>query len=325
MKNVFFLVPDGRMQPSLLFLGIELFDTVNKYLVDRGGKPFYNIKIVGCQLRQQVGDSTIHIKAEDVRKAGLPDLVLMPGGSENNNYRTPKNQALTRWLIQQHQQGAELAGLCTGAFFLAATGLLNKMECTTHWKMANLLAAQYPEIELCSDKIITECRGIYTASGAVSSMNLILHLIEKYNGRQAAVYCAKMMHIDVDRRVQSDFVIFEGQKAHDDEVIKKMQNFIEKNVNDKITVEYLARKFSMPKRSLVRRFKKATHNLPLEYIQRTRVEAAKRKLETNRKSVNEIMYEVGYADSKAFRNMFKKIAGLSPLEYRKKYSQVEGN
>lgn len=319
MKNVFFLLPDGTMQPSLLFLGIELFDTVNKYLVDRGLKPYYTIKLAGYGISQQIGSASVKIGAEDVRKAGRADLVIMPGGSERNNYSSRKNQLLTNWMIEQHRAGAELAGLCTGAFFLAATGLLNKKECTTHWKMANRFASEYPEIELCSDKIITACNGIYTASGAVSSMNLILHLIEKFNGRQAAVYCAKMMHIDLDRKFQSDFVIFEGQKDHSDDAIRKMQVFIEKNIDDKISVEFLARKFAMPKRSLVRRFKKATHNLPLEYIQRTKIEAAKRKLESDRKSVNEVMYEVGYSDIKAFRNMFKKIAGLSPLEYRKKY------
>jgi len=321
MKKVHFLLPDGRIKPSLMLLAIEVFETVNDYLISKGDKPYYEIKIVGYDLLQQVWNSQMHIKVENVSIAGSPDLIIIPGGSEKNDYSKKGNKNLTRWISEQYKNGAELASLCTGSFLLASTGLLNNMECTTHWKMSNVFTEKYPETKFCSDKIITECKGIYTASGAISSMNLVLHLIEKYNGRQVAVYCSKMMHIDMDRNSQSAFVIFEGQKNHSDDTIKKIQSFIEKSIDDKISVDYLAEKFFIPKRSLVRRFKKATHNLPIEYIQRTKIEAAKRKLESNRKSINEIMYEVGYTDTKAFRNMFKKIAGLSPIEYRKKYNK----
>jgi transcriptional regulator GlxA family with amidase domain len=321
MKKVYFLLPHGSIKPSLLFLAIDMFEMANEYLLKQHGKPFYDIKIVGEHLSQHLWDSQLLVQAQEVSQLPCPDLVIIPGGSVRNDYSQQKNKALAQWMIEQYKEGAELASLCTGAFLLAATGLLNNMECTTHWQMTHMLAERHPAIKLCSDKIITESKGIYTASGAVSSMNLILHLIEKYSGRQAAIYAAKMMHIDMDRTSQSVFAIFEGQKDHDDEAIKKVQSFIEKNIDDKITVDYLAEKFSIPKRSFLRRFKNATHNSPIEYIQRTKIEAAKRKLETNRKSVNEIMYEVGYADIKAFRNIFKKISGLSPIEYRKKYNK----
>lgn len=321
MKKVYFVLPDGRIKPSLMFLAIDIFEMANEYLIRQNGNPFYDIKIVGEPLSQNLWDSDLLVNAKEVHQLPCPDLVIIPGGSSKNDYSRKKNKALANWMIEQYKEGAELASLCTGAFLLAATGLLNNMECTTHWQMTNQLAEQHPQIKLCSDKIITESKGIYTASGAVSSMNLVLHLIEKYSGRPAAIYAAKMMHIDMDRISQSVFAIFEGQKDHNDEAIKKVQTYIEKNIDDRITVDYLSEKFSIPKRSLVRRFTKATHNSPIEYIQRTKIEAAKRKLETNRKSVNEIMYEVGYADIKAFRNIFKKISGLSPIEYRKKYNK----
>lgn len=304
-----------------MFLAIEVLETANQYLGKKNNKPFYDIKIVGADLCHDLWESHIHINSHDIHQLERPDFIIIPGGSEKNDYLSKKNKALLEWITEQYKSGTELISLCTGSFLIAATGLLNNNECTTHWKMNNLFAKTYPQVRLRSDKIITECKGIYTASGSISSLNLILYLIEKYNDRQTAVYCAKMMYLNMDRNSQSEFVIFEGQKEHEDEAIKKVQTFIEKHIDDKITIDSLAEKFSIPKRSLVRRFQKATQNSPLEYIQRTKMEIAKRNLETNRKSVNEIMYEAGYVDIKAFRNIFKKIVGLSPIQYRKKYNK----
>jgi len=321
MKKVYFILPEGDIRTGSVFIAIEAFDVINQYIIDQGGAPYYDIKIAGRGLSRSVWNSTVRLKAGDISKLERPDLIIIPGLSEKNDYSGKKNRALVKWIIEQYNEGTELASMCTGSFLLAATGLLRDMECTTHWNAGKLFTAMYPDTRLCADKIITDCKGIYTAGGATSSLNLLLYLIEKYNGRQAAIYCAKMMQIDIDRNSQSAFVIFEGQKDHADAEIKKVQTFIEKNIEDKITVDLLAEKFLIPKRSLIRRFKKAAHSTPIEYIQRVKMEAAKRNLEINRKSINDIMYEVGYSDIKAFRTIFKKIAGLSPIEYRKKYNK----
>jgi transcriptional regulator GlxA family with amidase domain len=149
----------------------------------------------------------------------------------------------------------------------------------------------------------------------------MLHLIEKFAGRNVAVFCSKLFQIDMDRASQSPFVIFQGQKDHEDEPVKKAQEFIEKNVSEKITVDQLATMFAVGRRNLERRFKKATSNTIAEYIQRVKMEAAKKHLETSRKNINEVMYDVGYSDTKAFRTIFKKVTGLSPMEYRNKYNK----
>ena len=128
--------------------------------------------------------------------------------------------------------------------------------------------------------------------------------------------------IDIDKVSQSPFIIFKGQKEHDDEPIKKAQEFIENNFDEKITVEQLASMFALGRRNMERRFKKATANTVMEYIQRVKIEVAKKNLESSRKNVNEVMYDVGYSDAKAFRNTFKKITGLSPVDYRNKYNKV---
>lgn len=149
----------------------------------------------------------------------------------------------------------------------------------------------------------------------------MLHLVEKYCGREVAIYLSKLFEIEIDREDQNQFAIFQGQKNHEDHAIKDAQVFIEDNVSEKISVQKLAEKYAISRRNFVRRFKKATQNTPLEYIQRVKIEAAKKSLESTQRNVNEIMYQVGYADQKAFRTIFKKYAGLSPIAYKSKYNR----
>jgi transcriptional regulator GlxA family with amidase domain len=179
----------------------------------------------------------------------------------------------------------------------------------------------FPDIELVDGQIITEEHGIYSSGGANSYWNLLLYLLEKYTDRHMAIMAAKYFAIDIDRISQSSFVMFKGQRDHEDEEIKKVQDFIEKFYSERLTVDQIATKFSIGRRSFERRFKKATNNTVVEYIQRVKMEAAKRCFETTRKNINEVMFDVGYTDTKAFRTIFKKITGLTPIEYRNKYNK----
>jgi transcriptional regulator GlxA family with amidase domain len=176
-------------------------------------------------------------------------------------------------------------------------------------------------VELVEDKLITDEHGIYSSGGAFSYLNLVLYLIEKYAGRDIAIICSKVFQIDIERVSQSAFVIFNGQKEHGDEPIKKAQTYIEDNYQEKITVDQLADMLALGRRNLERRFKKATANSVVEYIQRVKMEVAKNSLESSRENVTEVMYNVGYTDPKAFRATFKRITGLSPNEYRSKYNR----
>lgn len=187
--------------------------------------------------------------------------------------------------------------------------------------MANEFRNLFPDVNLMDDKIMTEEDGIYTSGGAYSYLNLLLYLIEKHAGRDIAILISKTFMIDIDRDSQSPFIMFKGQKAHEDEPVKKAQEFIEQNYQDKITVDQLASMLALGRRSLERRFKKATCNTVVEYIQRVKIEAAKKDLETSRKNINEVMYDVGYNDTKAFRTIFKKTTGMTPVDYRNKYNK----
>jgi len=226
------------------------------------------------------------------------------------------------WVVCQYQQGAAVDSLCIGAFLLAATGLLDGRSCTTHWQFANDFREMYPEVNLLEDKIITDENNIYTSGGANSYWNLLLYLVEKYTDRDTAIQASKYFAIDIDRESQAAFMIFKGQKGHEDTDIKTAQDFIESNFQDRITIDNLADMCAIGRRSFERRFRKATNNTVIEYIQRVKIEVAKRSLEGSRKNVSEVMFDVGYTDTKAFRDVFKKITGLTPIEYRNKYNKV---
>ncbi|MEI2749290.1 MAG: helix-turn-helix domain-containing protein [Ferruginibacter sp.] len=217
--------------------------------------------------------------------------------------------------------GAEVASLCIGAFLLASTGLLNGKKCSTHWLYANEFRRMFPEVDLVDGSIITEEQGIYSSGGASSYWNLLLHLVEKYTDRATAILASKFFAIEYDRNNQSAFILFKGQREHTDPAIKKAQDFIEENFQEKISVDDLAGQVAVGRRSFERRFKKATSNTVVEYIQRVKVEAAKKSFESTRKNINEVMYDVGYTDTKAFRTIFRKVTGLTPIEYRNKYNR----
>ena len=205
---------------------------------------------------------------------------------------------------------------------LAATGLLEGKTCSTHWSAATDFKQLFPNIHLQTDKLLTVEQGIYTNGGAYSFLNLILFLVEKYFDRQTAIYCSKVFQIDIERTSQSPFCIFQTQKNHGDELVCKAQTYIEENLSKRISFEDLASKLAISRRNFDRRFIKATGNTPVEYLQRVKVEVAKSTLEESRKNIFEVMNEVGYSDDKAFREVFKKITGLSPLDYRAKYNRV---
>ncbi|MEP7251828.1 MAG: helix-turn-helix domain-containing protein [Ginsengibacter sp.] len=322
MKHVSIIVPQGHTSVVNIEGSHQIFNEVNSVRKNMGLLPLFKVQLVGLssETSQRNGLFTISpdVLIDEVKKT---DLIIIPAIHSEPSIMMAENEPFIPWIIDQYKKGAEVASLCIASFFLATTGLLNGKQCATHWTAANDFRRIFPDINLVDDKIMTEEDGIYTSGGAYSFLNLLLYIIEKYAGREVAVQIAKMFMIDIDRISQSPFIIFEGQKFHDDEPIKKAQEFIEKNFDEKISVDQLASMFALGRRNMERRFKKATSNTVTEYIQRVKIEAAKKNLERSRKNVNEVMYEVGYSDTKAFRTIFKRITGLSPIEYRSKYNR----
>ncbi len=322
MKHISILIPQGHTSVVNIEGTYQIFNEVNSIRARMELPPLFKVQLIGISkvTSQPNGLFTINpdLLIDDLDKT---DLIIIPAIHGNPKEMMEQNAAFVPWIIKQYKSGAEIASLCIASFFLAGTGLLKGKQCATHWTAANDFRAMFPDVDLVDDKIMTEDDGIYTSGGAYSFLNLLLYLIEKKAGRDIAILIAKAFMIDIDKISQSPFIMFQGQKAHEDESVRKAQEFIEKNFEEKITVDQLASMLSVGRRSLERRFKSATCNTITEYLQRVKIEAAKKNLETGRKNINEVMYDVGYNDVKAFRTIFRKITGLSPLEYRKKYNK----
>ncbi len=321
MKKVVIVVPKGNVNLSSITGSFEILGRANTYWQKMGHPSLMEIHIAGLisELKSNAGFFSIYPK--NIHHFKKTDLIIIPSLSYDYDNVIKDNAALINWTREQYKNGAEVATICTGAFLLAATGLLEGKTCSTHWNAAADFRRLFPNIDLQPDKLITVQQGIYTNGGAYSFLNLILFLVEKFFDRQTAIYCSKVFQIDIERTSQSPFFIFQTQKNHGDEMVCKAQTYIEENLSEKISFEALASKLATSRRNFDRRFIKATGNTPMEYLQRVKVEVAKKTLEKGRKSIFEVMVEVGYSDDKAFREVFKKITGLSPFDYRAKYNK----
>jgi transcriptional regulator GlxA family with amidase domain len=318
MKKVVIVAPAGNTILSSITGPFEILSRADQYWQARGGSSRMEVLIASyeSELRFDAGYFSMH--PLHISQLKDPGLIIIPSVTYTENLCS-ENAALIAWIREAYKQGAEIASICSGAFLLAATGLLDGHACSTHWNNSALFRSLFPEVTLVTDNLITAENGIYTNGGAYSFLNLILFLVEKYFDRDTAIWCAKTFQIDIDRTSQSQFLIFQTQKNHGDDLIREAQTYIEEHIAHKFSFEEVASRLAISRRNFDRRFIKATGNTPVEYLQRVKVEAAKRSLENGRKNISEVMDEVGYADEKAFREVFKKVTGLSPLDYKARY------
>ncbi|MEP6793618.1 MAG: helix-turn-helix domain-containing protein [Saprospiraceae bacterium] len=323
MKHLTIIVPAGQGNNLSSIVGAyKIFTKANEYWKQSGRKEVFSIQLAGVSKKVEFYEGLFTVKPHtDISAISKTNLIIIPSLNHNYQKAVKENKQIIDWIESQYKQGAEIASICTGAFLLASSGLLDEISCSTHWSAAENFKTMFPRVNLQIDKLITDEKGIYTNGGAYSFLNLIIYLIEKYFDRQTAIFCSKVFQIEMDRNSQSAFSIFTGQKLHDDEVVKKAQTFIENRLREKITIEELSSKFCVGRRNFDRRFIKATGNTPIEYSQRVKVESAKKAFENSRKTINEVMYEVGYSDIKAFREVFRKITGMSPVEYKGRYNK----
>lgn len=321
MKHVSILIPAGDAVVGSIEGPYKLLSQVNAFLGTMGRPDLFQIELVGIDRDMTLNQGVFTLHAQrTIYEDFHTDLIIIPAPHGDLAASVAMNRDLIAWIEQKYRAGSEVASLCLGAFLLAATGLMDGKRCATHWLGADAFRMMYPQVNLLSETIMTDEKGLYTSGGAYSYLNLVLYLVGKYVSHEMAVLCAKVYQIDMGRQSQSPFILFKGQKAHEDEPIIKAQEYIEQHVTSRITIDELASMTFISKRNFERRFKKATGNTVAEYIQRVKMEAAKMRLESSRENVNEVMYNLGYTDNKAFRKTFKKITGVSPLEYRNRYS-----
>lgn len=325
MKHISVIVPSGKSIVDTIIAPYNLLNMANSnsMQLSKSHKKPFKIDLVGLTLEPVLYQGLFSIQpTATISDIDKTDLIIISPISGDLVLEVQQNIKFVHWIKEQRiKNGAELASLCKGSFLLAETGLLNGKSCTTHWTAHDLFKQRYPKVNLIQEKIICEDNGIYSSGGAYSILNFTLYLIERYFGRETAIWCSKIAEIDFDRKSQSEFIIFNGQKDHSDAAIHKAQEYIENNFKNKLSVEQIADVVNLGSRSFLRRFKKATFNTPIEYIRRVKVEAAKKQLESTAKSILEVMYFIGYNDEKAFRTTFRRYSGLSPKEYQKKYNR----
>ncbi len=247
-----------------------------------------------------------------------PDLVIIPG-MLGRPEKLLEYKELISWIGRQHQNGKVVASACTGAFLLAETGILKGRSATTHWQLADRFRLRFPKVDLQVDRILIDGGDYLTAGGTGAHADLALALIERFGSQSLADACARMMLIDARQRDQAPFVHFQGCRDHGDATILKVQQWLDRFYREKVVIKAMAKRAGLNERTFLRRFRKATGETPLEYLQRLRIEKAKQLLLKTDQDLEQITKAVGYVDSSSFRRLFRQVVGISPAVYRKRF------
>jgi len=248
-----------------------------------------------------------------------PDLVVVPALDDDLEPSFQRNRTWVPWIARWHAGGARVASSCTGAFLAAAAGVLDGKEATTHWIAADAFRRRFPRVLLRPERMIVDAGDVISSGGATTFLTLVIYLTERYGSHDRAVLASKVMLIDGERRSQLPYVAVGPYREHGDQLIHKVQSFMETHLTAGVSVDELAAHASVSTRTLDRRFKTATGETPRGYLRRIRIEVAKRLLETSIDPVDHIRARVGYADPTAFRRAFTQATGLGPRQYRHKY------
>ena len=316
MKDIVLVIPEGETS-AVAITGITMvFDVANMI-----AGPVFNVRVAS-----HMGASEVHLGRYGVKidahldEIKQTDLVIIPPLNRQQKQGVDQNRQLIDWLLNMRERHkTELGSVCTGAYFLAATGLLDDREASSHWAWIDELKIMYPKVKWVPECIITDTDGLYTSGGTFSSFNLILYLVEKFVSKEVAIRISKELEIDYGRSSQLPFMIFRNQKNHGDQQILEVQQFMEENYDSTLKLDELSRRFGMSRRNLIRRFKTATGNTPRTYIQRLRIEEAKRILESSESNISQAMFAVGYTDVNTFRDLFQRYTGFLPSQYRRKF------
>lgn len=307
----------------------DMLNKVNEFAREMGiakkDQSLFEVDLVGINGKVIQGVGGIAVTAnKSIEEIDSTDLIIISAIDNSVDAVIENNSGVFPWIRKMYDQGASVASLCTGAFVLAETGLLDNKSATTHWLLKDLFTQKFPSVQLKVDKIIVDEGRLMSSGGATSFLTAILYLVEKYGGKELAGFTSKVFLIEPNRSPQNSFAIFSPQKEHNDGSILKVQQYIEENYSTHLPADSLAELASMSKRTFLRKFKAATGNTPLEYLQRVRVEAAKKELERTEKNVDHIIENIGYEDLPSFRKLFSRYTGFSMSQYRKRFRMLAG-
>lgn len=324
MKNVAILAYENTSL-SALALPTDIFHAAGVFwnrIFDEEADPRFSVRIATKDGQPVRCLHTVSI-TPDCAMQDLDDidlLIVSPVSDMSNSLL--KYRASMDFICQAYDAGTHVASICTGAFLLAETGLLDGKKATTHWGLAHHFAKRFPKALLEPQKTVTEDSNLFCSGGANAGADLSLHLVRKYCGNQIGYRCARALVLDPARVTQAPYETFFFNKRHGDKQITVIQKWIESHYHEDLQVESMTRKAGMSRRTFERRFKNATGYSPCSYLQHVRVESAKLMLEAGADTFEQITCRVGYEDTSSFRRIFQKTTGLSPSSYREKFKAI---
>ena len=259
-----------------------------------------------------------HHDIADIEKT---DLLIIPTIAGDIAQTLALNQKVLPWLVKMHEQGADIVSNCTGAFLLAESGLLDHKKATTHWGFVEEFKRRYPLVDLQADQMITTDGEIFCSGGGMAWFDMALYLIERYCGYDIAKASSKSYVIDMGRGSQAVYSSIPGKRYHQDERILALQDWLDSHFNEALSVLNLSEQAKLSERTLKRRFKAATGETPIQYIQHLRIESAKKRLESSQDSVEAITHQVGYENFASFIRLFKRFTNMTPSAYRARFAR----
>jgi len=305
-----------------------IFDVMNSFTLMRmssaGARPPFQIDIVGTDTGPLTLASGVAIDVQrsiDAVETSdiviVPSILLQPGGWAKGRY--PR---LVDWLQRMHERGALLCSACSGIFLLAETGLFDGKDTTVHFGYARAFSATYPAVPVHPERVLV-ISGLHeelVSSGASTTWHdMVLYLIARYSGATDAQEVARMFALQWHQDGLTPFIVFDGKSDHGDAEIQSAQQWLAEHFSVANPVEEMISRSTLAERTFKRRFTGATGLAPIAYVQRLRIEDAKRRLERTDASVDDISWRVGYEDSAFFRRLFKRTTGLAPGAYRKRF------
>jgi transcriptional regulator GlxA family with amidase domain len=286
----------------------------------QNAEPLFKTEIVTADGRPVNAYGGIHVQPNrSIRDVNHADVILVPPLLPNVSPQPARIEDVLAWLKDHYRRKTLIGSLCTGSFALAETGLLDGKRATTNWQYARMFRRRYPRVRLQPEKVMTEDSGLICTGAATSFFQLGLYLIEHFGSEELARSCAKALLVDPNRDSQAPYAILDLPRDHGDADVLRAQRVMENRYPETLAIDEIAREVGISPRHFKRRFKQAIGETPLSYLQRVRIEAAKKKLERSKAPVSEITWQIGYADSSSFCRLFKKTTGLSPRDYREKF------
>lgn len=285
-------------------------------------EPRVRVRTVGRTTRPVMGWNGVSVRPTvALSDAETFDIVYVPALGPPDGEVPPTDPAICQWLVRQYERGAVIATACSGSLVLAAAGLLEGEPATTHWAYAGTFARCYPGTRLCPDRAMVLAgreHRIVTAGGGTLWQELLLYLIARFLGRDAAAQAAKLYLLEWGRDDQSPYALFQDRRQHADSVIRKAQRWILDHAAEPDVVAQARVQSALLERTFARRFQSVTGVSPVRYVQEIRIEMAKEAMALSHRPIDDIAYSVGYTDPASFRKLFRRLVGITPSEYRRR-------